>query len=116
MGTALTALVAEDEAMLADVMAWALEDAGYEVIHAVNGQAALELLSQQHVDVLVTDIRMPLMDGLTLANRARQSSASLPIVFVSGFSAESAAMPDRSVFLRKPFSPDDLTRAIERVL
>lgn len=115
MDSELSALVAEDESMLAEVMCWTLEDAGYRVVIASTGDDALTMFAREHFDILVTDIRMPgKTDGWALATQARQSSPNLPIVFISGYAPDTPKLPLRSAFVQKPFRPDDLVSAVRQ--
>ena len=111
---ARVALVAEDEELLAEVVEWALEDAGYSVIRASDGEKALASLEPStRIDLLVTDIRMPgLYDGWTLAEKVRDRVPDVPVVYISGFYAVAPRKVPNSVFLPKPFRPDQLIQAI----
>ena len=81
-----TVLVADDEPELLDIFATWLERAGYRVLTAANGVEALKILEIEKVDALVSDIRMPIMDGPTLARNMHQNGPRIPtIIFVSGF-------------------------------
>lgn len=112
-----TVLLAEDEAMLADVFSWALEDAGFKVLRALSGDEALHLFGTEKIDLLVTDIRMPgKTDGWALATQLRKPFPELPVVYVSGYSPDSPQLPPRSIFLQKPFVPQDLIAAVEQIL
>ena len=89
-------------------------------MHAVeDGEAALRYLkSGAEVDVLFTDINLAgRMDGSMLAREARAQRPELPIVYCSGRYSPSALAPpvSRSIFVRKPYSPDDLCRLLERL-
>ena len=111
------AMLVEDEDLLAEVVAWTLEDAGYAVIRAADGEKALFLLADvTRLDLLVTDIRMPgTIDGWTLAERIRDRLPDVPVVYVSGFSASAPRKVTNSVFVQKPFRPEQLISAIEKV-
>jgi CheY-like chemotaxis protein len=109
-------LVVEDEALISRLMAEFLLDSGFAV-HAVEaGEDALRYLqSGADVDVLITDINLlgP-MDGAMLAREARAQRPELPIVYCSGRYSPSALAP-RSVFVKKPYSPEELCRLLERL-
>ena len=62
-----------------------LEELGYTVYTGTNGQEALNVLQHQTVDLVITDFRMPNMDGVELINHIRQLRADLPIILLSGF-------------------------------
>ncbi len=112
------AMVVEDEDMLAEIMAWALEDAGYRVIQAATGEAALAEIDHLRIelDLLVTDIRMPgPVDGWTLAERVRDRLPDVGVVYVSGYSSVTPRNVANSVFLQKPFRPEQLLTAVKTV-
>lgn len=112
------AMVVEDEDMLAEIMSWALEDAGYSVIQAATGEAALAELDRVEgaLDLLITDIRMPgRVDGWTLAEAVRARLPGVGVVYVSGFNPVTPRNVANSVFLRKPFRPEQLLTAVRTV-
>jgi len=79
----LTILVTEDDPKLRQLYASALTHHGYSPITCVNGQEALRILSQEHVDLLITDVMMPGIDGFTLTKNIRQSTQSIPILMIT---------------------------------
>lgn len=80
-----TLLVVDDETSLADLMKNILETKGYSVLVANNGKQALEILSSNNIDAVITDIIMPGMDGYELANEILQRSPEMKVQLVSGF-------------------------------
>jgi signal transduction histidine kinase len=117
-----TVLVAEDEELVRKMVRSVLEDHGYTVIEAVNGEDALQLLSQHRgpVDALLTDTVMPRMGGLELARRVRKSFPRLPVLFMSGYAGED--VQERGLlepgvpFVQKPFSPTVLAERVRALL
>jgi two-component system, cell cycle sensor histidine kinase and response regulator CckA len=97
-------LLVDDDDMLRELLARTLADAGYSVITASDGDEALALASTLHEELglVVTDIRMPVMDGLTLAANLAEFRPPPAILFISGF-AGPAQLP--GPFLTKPFLP-----------
>ena len=85
-----TVLVAEDETIVRDLVQQTLERAGYRVLVAADGDEALRVgaASTHPVDVLVTDMVMPGMNGGELARRVLEASPSTPVVFMSGYTTE----------------------------
>ena len=112
-------LVVEDEVLISSLVAEVLANSGFEV-HAVDAaeEALRYIESGASVDVLFTDINLVgAMDGVTLAREVRAKCPEMPIVYCSGHHSPSTAAPlvPRSVFVRKPYSPDDLCRLLGRL-
>lgn len=120
-----TILLVEDEDAVRAFAAKALERKGYTVLAAASGDEALELLAEraQDINILVTDVVMPNMDGPTLAIKVREVRPELPVLFMSGYAEEqlrqslSSAFDTAHVaFLPKPFSLKDLAQTVKDVL
>ena len=111
-------LLAEDEDAMRTYLARALENAGYEVVAVDRGTAALPLLEAQHFDLLLSDIVMPEMDGIELAQRCAEVSPETKVMFITGFAAvtlkANREAPQARV-LSKPFHLKDLVMEVERV-
>lgn len=115
-------LVVDDDTLLLPVLEMSLVDAGYDVAVAGNGREALDVLRNQDVDLLITDISMPVMDGLALIQALRASTSHLPILAISGGGRGSdkdvlakARRLGANATLAKPFIPDDLILLIEKL-
>jgi two-component system cell cycle sensor histidine kinase/response regulator CckA len=115
-----TILLVEDEPMVRTVAERALTRHGYKVLTANNGEDALAILGRgEEVDLLVSDVVMPLMDGPTMAREARKDRPALPILFMSGYAEEQLRKSidiDNVAFLPKPFSVQELAEAVRGVL
>jgi signal transduction histidine kinase/ActR/RegA family two-component response regulator len=116
-----TVLIVEDERALRRLSATVLGQAGYRTIEAADGQQALDLYTVHagKIVMVVTDVVMPRMGGIELADRLRALNASLPILFVTGYVEQSAALLDSTSgapVLLKPFSPEALLRAVSAAL
>ena len=114
-------LLVEDEDPVRSFASRALRLRGYEVLEAASAEAGMDLLTDpaNHVDVLVTDVVMPGMDGPTFAAEARRMRPDLRVVFVSGYAEDSfrRTLMDRDfLFLPKPFSLTDLTAKVKEAL
>jgi two-component system, cell cycle response regulator CpdR len=112
-------LLAEDDDVMREYLARALTKSGYAVESVDRGTAALELIkSGQTFDLLLTDIVMPEMDGIELAQKAAIVAPMLRVMFITGFSAVSLkagqAMPNAKV-LSKPFHLRDLVLEVDRM-
>ncbi|MCK1268931.1 response regulator [Bradyrhizobium sp. 49] len=109
-------LVVEDDPLIREFVVEALREAGYEVIHASNGEDALAWFGRRVADVLVTDIRLPgAIDGWQIAERCREQDPELPVIYATGFSPVAPRAVIGSVFLRKPFPPEEVVRAVNAV-
>jgi CheY-like chemotaxis protein len=117
-----TVLLVEDEEPVRATGRRMLERAGYTVLEARNGRDALRVWQTHRATVraVVTDLRMPEMDGRDLAAHLRQDAPDLPIVFVSGYGSEGAGAQEPleppGTFLQKPFTAEALRAALGRVL
>ena len=116
----LTVLVVEDEAILRAAIRRLLEGEGYAVLEAEQGAKALELLresSGRNIHLVLTDLRMPVMDGRQLAAALARLYPRMPILFMSGFTAQLLDLrlvsPHVEV-LAKPFRNHDLLVAVRR--
>jgi CheY-like chemotaxis protein len=115
-------LVAEDDAVVRTMLQRLLQEAGFEVRTARHGDEALgiALRGSGAFDLVVTDVRMPVMDGWELARRLRDRWPNLPLLFISGYDDELSAISRRSgsrqALLRKPFDLDELIREVGRLL
>jgi CheY-like chemotaxis protein len=115
-------LVVEDEPDVLMMTARVLRDGGYDVLEAANGRVALDLLEghQKRLDLLVTDVAMPQIDGIELAARLRRTHPHLPVVFTSGHVGDEALhsglLGPESALLLKPFPPDELIACARSLL
>jgi hypothetical protein len=115
-----TILVVDDDDLVRATVAATMEDAGYDVIEACDGKEALAFLERNSAEIaaLVSDIRMPRMNGLELASTVAREWPCIAIVLVSGYSAtdRKGEVPEAAVFVPKPFRPDALADALRRAL
>ena len=111
-------LLAEDDQAMRAYLSRALENAGYEVVAVDRGTAALPLLEEEHFDLLLSDIVMPEMDGIELAQRCNDVSPRTKVMFITGFAAVSLRTnreaPQTKV-LSKPFHLKDLVLEVEQM-
>ncbi len=114
----LRILLAEDEEAMRGYLARALENAGYEVVAVDRGTAAIPHLEKSHFDLLLSDIVMPEMDGIELAQRCNDLSPRTKVMFITGFAAvslkASREQPQAKV-LSKPFHLRDIVLEVERM-
>ena len=116
-------LVIDDDAVLRRVITLALEQAGHSVLRCENGRKAIEFLTHEHADLLITDIVMPEMDGVETVRAARQMKPHLPILAISGggsFDPQDylgiAQAFGANAVLPKPFRPAELIEKVGALL
>ena len=118
-------LVVDDEASIRELLSKTLALAEYEVDTAPDGPTALQRLKmRQQIDggfnLLIADLKMPGMDGLTLIRQVRQVAADLPIIIITGFSTESSAIEAVNLgvagYLTKPFRVPQVLAAAAKAL
>lgn len=113
-------LLVEDEALVAVPLEQELIEEGFEVLLAFDGQEAVSELDRDaaRFSGVITDIRLPAVDGWAISKRARELIPTMPVVYMSGDSAaewKSSGVPD-SIMLQKPFATAQLTAAITRLI
>jgi two-component system cell cycle sensor histidine kinase/response regulator CckA len=116
-------LFVDDESAVRSYVRAALTNAGFDVSIASDGEEALQLINDLsgEIDLLVTDIRMPKMDGICLADAVADLYPQIPVLFISGYpfdlEAEERKHPAKSCgFLKKPFLPQPLFEAVRKCL
>lgn len=118
-GTA-TILLVEDEDAVRMFSARALGNKGYHVLEATNGESALEVIRNHDgaIDIMVTDVIMPEMDGPTLAKEVIKTHPDLPVIFVSGYTEDrfKDEIGENAHFLPKPFTLQQLAEKVKDVL
>jgi two-component system cell cycle response regulator CpdR len=111
-------LLAEDDESMRVYLARALERVGYSVVSVDRGTAALPLIESERFDLLLTDIVMPEMDGIELAQKAATIAPEMRVMFITGFAAVALkagkAAPEAKV-LSKPFHLRDLVAEVDRL-
>lgn len=100
-------LVVDDEASIRDLLSKTLALAEYDVDVSPDGRSAVERLRMLAYDLLITDLKMPGMDGLGVIREARRLRADLPVIIITGFSTEASAIEAANLgvagYLTKPF-------------
>lgn len=116
-------LLAEDDEVMRHFLTKALMKDGHDVIDCANGQdALLQIQKTKDFDLLLTDIVMPLMDGIELSNRAKQIIPNIKVMYITGFSAMTVGEPiktghnDAIKTLSKPFHLKDLILQVNATL
>jgi excisionase family DNA binding protein len=113
-------LVVDDEASIRDLLSKTLALAEYDVDVAADGRSALERLRLYPYDLLIADLRMPGMDGLTVIREAKRYRADLPVLIITGYSTESSAIEAVNLgvagYLTKPFRVPQVLAAAAKAL
>ena len=117
-----TVLVVDDSATIRQMVSFTLKQAGFAVLEAVDGQDALERLDGQRVDLVITDLNMPRVDGITFIRNLRTRAAVkyTPVLMLTTESQESKRQEGRAAgatgWIVKPFHPEKLLQVIGKVL
>jgi two-component system, chemotaxis family, chemotaxis protein CheY len=114
--TARKILVVEDEELLRQLALVALVRAGYDVDTAEDGQAAWEAMQDQNYDLVITDNNMPRLSGLQFVEKLRAEHFSIPVIMATGTVPNAAPELHIEVTLTKPYSSEDLVKAVKSVM
>ncbi|ACM20613.1 response receiver CheY associated with MCPs of class 34H [Geotalea daltonii FRC-32] len=115
-------MTADDSASVRQMVSFTLKQNGYEVVEAVDGKDALQKLGGQKVDMLITDLNMPNLDGIGLIKGARALPACkfIPIVMLTTESQDSKKQEGKAAgatgWIVKPFKPEQLMAVVKKVL
>ncbi len=115
-------MTADDSASVRQMVTFTLKQQGYEVIEAVDGQEALQKLSGKKVDMLLTDLNMPKLDGIGLIKGVRASSLNkfIPIIMLTTESNDTKKSEGKTAgatgWIVKPFKPEQLLAVVKKVL
>lgn len=113
-------LITEDESALRIFVARALRLDGHETHEAGDGAEGLEKLAQDDFDLLLSDIRMPVMDGIELAHQAAERHPGMKILLMTGYAEQRERADDLASkivdVVQKPFALPDIRRAVARAL
>ncbi len=115
-------LTIDDSRTMLDLLKAALSKEGFEVLQAENGQAGIDMLDHNNVDVVITDINMPVMNGIEFikAARAKPRHQALPILILTTESGREKRDEGREAggtgWIVKPFVPEKLVRVVRKVI
>jgi two-component system chemotaxis response regulator CheY len=119
---AKTILVVDDSITIRQMVGYTLKQAGFAVVEGGNGQEALGRLDSQRVDMIITDLNMPVMDGITFIRqvRSRPGMKGIPVLMLTTESQDSKKQEGKAAgatgWIVKPFHPEKLLATIARVL
>ncbi|MBU3839132.1 MAG: response regulator transcription factor [Candidatus Phocaeicola faecigallinarum] len=115
-------LLVEDDRNLSFILKSSLEQmiGGYEVVSVANGKDGLDMLTKGNFDVIVSDVEMPVMDGVTMVQHIRKNHPSLAIIFITGLTTArdviNGYQAGADFYIKKPFLPEELDAHIQAVL
>ncbi|HEY8077750.1 MAG TPA: sigma-54 dependent transcriptional regulator [Labilithrix sp.] len=113
-------LIVDDEPNLRKILAAQLSRDGYDVLLAEDGEQGLSLLREHHIDLVVTDLKMPKVDGMTLLREALRESPTLPIVMITAHGTVDTAVEALKLgafdYLTKPFDKDEVRQVVAKAL
>ncbi len=118
----MRALTVDDSRTMLAMLRHALSEAGFEVLQAEDGQQGLDVLRTEHVDVVITDVNMPVMDGIQFIREVRASGQfqSLPILILTTETSQEKRNEGKAAggtgWIVKPFEPEKLISVIHRVV
>ena len=113
-------LIVEDEPDLLETCVRLLRQVGHSCLTARSGGEAIALIDTEHPDLVVTDLRLPTLNGLAVTRYARRTSPPVPVVLITGYTSTQAKQEAQAagaiVFLPKPFSAAEFMGAVNRAL
>jgi two-component system response regulator PilR (NtrC family) len=113
-------LVVDDERSMREVLFSMLKNEGYDVTVAEGGEAAIEAVRQENFDAIITDVRMPKVDGLQVLKAAKELSPSTVVIMITAFGSSETAVEAMKLgaydYISKPFKYDEVTLNIKRAL
>src|SRR5438128_5946307 len=113
-------LIVDDEPNLRKILAAQLSRDGYDVMTAEDGEQGLGFLREHHIDLVITDLKMPKVDGMTLLREALRESPDLPIVMITAHGTVETAVEALKIgafdYLTKPFDKDDVRQIVAKAL
>ncbi len=113
-------LIVDDEPNLRKILAAQLSRDGYDVMTAEDGEQGLQMLRDHHIDLVVTDLKMPKVDGMTLLREALREDPELPIVMITAHGTVDTAVEALKIgafdYLTKPFDKDEVRQIVAKAL
>jgi two-component system, OmpR family, phosphate regulon response regulator PhoB len=111
-------LIVDDEEPVREALAYVLTAKGYEVRLAIHGAQALELIAQEHPDLVLTDVMMPVLNGVELCRRlkAREDTQNIPVILMTASGRNVTDGAGGDAYLAKPFSLPDVEAVVAQLL
>ena len=112
-------LVVDDEPLIRELLEEILKKEGYSVNTVKNGLSALKKIKEHHFDLIITDVRMPDMDGITLLKKIRESSFSIPVIVITAYGSIENAVEvmkkGADDYITKPITPAQLKLTVQKI-
>jgi DNA-binding NtrC family response regulator len=113
-------LVVDDEEIVLKSCRKILEGGGHQVFTALSGQEAFDLLEKEPIDIVITDIKMPGMDGMEILGRVKEKYPDVLVIIITGYSTVQSAVQAMKLgafdYIPKPFTPDEVLVVVEKAL
>ena len=113
-------LIVEDEAKLRNILKIMIMQQNYNIFEAENGLQALDILKEEDIDLVISDIKMPEMDGMELLKNIKKEKISVPVVFITAFATVESAVEAMRLgvidYIQKPFEEEKIILTIEKAL
>jgi CheY-like chemotaxis protein len=114
-----TVLVAEDDKLIRTIFAEIVEGEGFDVVEADNGQRALDIVTSRKIDMIISDMKMPVMNGFDLLVAVKKSHPEIPVTVITGFNSEyleaDAMAAGADAYITKPFRVDDVSETLRKM-
>ena len=114
-----TVLVAEDDSLIRGIFVEIVKGEGFNVVEADDGQRALELVTSHKVDMIISDMKMPLMSGFDLLVAVKKAHPEIPVTVITGFNSEyreeEALAAGADSYITKPFKVADIAQALRQM-
>jgi CheY-like chemotaxis protein len=111
-----TVLVADDDSLIRTIFTEIIRGEGFESVEADNGQKALDLVNSQKIDLIFSDMNMPVMNGFELLVAVKREHPQIPITVITGFNStyreEDAMAAGADAYITKPFKVEDIVRTL----
>jgi len=110
-------LVVDDEESVRAILKQILEQGNYTVEAAGNGKEAAEMLKSIHFDAIISDINMPIMNGVELLNKAKELAPDVPVIFITAYGKDKVVIEAMKIgladFIEKPFRMDQILKTVK---
>jgi CheY-like chemotaxis protein len=117
--TQVSVLVAEDDKLIRTIFAEIVKAEGFAVVETENGQSALDLVASQKIDMIISDMKMPVMNGFDLLVAVKKTYPEIPVTVITGFNSEyleaDALAAGADAYITKPFKVTDISETLQKM-